>query len=53
MQFELDEHRAIFESVIAGKIDTSIELLCSHYDKTRAIIEKRFPTVQHQRKKQG
>lgn len=37
---ELDEHRAIFEAVISGRLDDALGLLSAHYRRTASIIER-------------
>jgi DNA-binding GntR family transcriptional regulator len=37
---ELDEHRAVFEAVMAGKVEEAGRLLASHYQRTAGIVEE-------------
>ena len=37
---ELDEHRAIFEAVMSGRLDDALGLLSAHYRRTASIFEQ-------------
>lgn len=36
---ELDEHRALFDAVMAGKLEEASQLLAEHYQRTAGIVE--------------